>query len=699
MPTTGFVHAAFALVLVLGAPALAQEEGEEFGDPVDPPPPGMVEEEVPAAPMEPPALIPREVLFGNPDRTQASISPDGQWISYLAPVDGVLNAWVAPADDLVAARAVTADAGRGIRSHGWAHTNQHLLYIQDRDGDENWHVYSVELETGEVLDLTPFDGVQARIGATSRHFPTEILVYINKRSRKTHDLYRVDVTTGALTLVHKNKQGFTGIYVDDHYEMLFGHRVRRDGGWEMLRHDDGKWERFMEVGLEDAMTTRVVGPGAGEDEIVLIDSRGRNTAALFTMNLADGSTELLAEDPLADISFAFLHPTERHVLVAASTHTRTRLHLVDEEWSSHVETLLAVEDGDLGLRGCTTDLQRCVVSFGMDDAPTRYYLYDAVERRARFLFTDRSDLEGHDLAPMHPVVIPSRDGLDLVSYYTLPLESDPDGDGIPDEPLPTLLFVHGGPWGRDSWGYHPVHQWGANRGYAVLSVNFRASTGFGKAFINAGNQTWGVEMHHDLLDAVQWAVDQGVSDVDRVGIAGGSYGGYATLVGLTSTPGVFACGVDIVGPSNLVTLLKSIPPYWKPIRDVFAARVGDVRTRDGRALLTERSPLTHVDAIERPLLIAQGANDPRVDQAESDQIVSAMKAKGLPVTYALFPDEGHGFARPENWLAFFAVTEAFLAQHLGGRYEPIGDDFTGSSIQILEGADLVPGVAEALGGE
>ncbi len=702
MTTRNPAHTFLVLWLSLAlAPASAvaqvEEAPNEPGDSVDPPPVEVVAE--PPGPVEPPELIPREVLFGNPDRTQASISPNGRWISYLAPVDGVLNAWVAPADDLEAARPITQDTGRGIRRHGWAHTSQHVLYTQDRDGDENWHVYSVDLDSGAVLDLTPFDGVQARIGSTSHHFPTEILVYVNKRSRRAHDLYRVDVTTGEMTLVHKNKQRFTGVYVDEHFQLLFGHRIRRDGGWELLEYEDGKWVPFMEVGLEDSMTTRVIGPGPGEDELILIDSRGRNTAALFSLDRRSGAATLLAEDPQADISFAFLHPTEHHVLVAASNYTRTKLHLVDEEWSTHVETLLAVEDGELGLRGCTTELERCVVSYEMDDEPERYYLYDAFERRAHFLFTDRADLGGYDLAPMHPAVIPSRDGLDLVSYYSLPLEADPDGDGIPDEPLPTVLFVHGGPWGRDSWGYHPVHQWGANRGYAVLSVNFRASTGFGKAFINAGNKAWGVEMHDDLLDAVQWAADEGITDMDRVCIAGGSYGGYATLAGLTFTPDVFACGVDIVGPSNLITLLKSIPPYWKPIRDSLYARVGDLRTREGKALLKERSPLTHVAQIERPLLIGQGANDPRVNQAESDQIVSAMKAKGLPVTYVLFPDEGHGFARPENWMAFFAVSEAFIAQHLGGRYEPIGDDFSGSSIQVPEGAELVPGVAEALDSE
>jgi dipeptidyl aminopeptidase/acylaminoacyl peptidase len=294
------------------------------------------------------------------------------------------------------------------------------------------------------------------------------------------------------------------------------------------------------------------------------------------------------------------------------------------------------------------------------------------------------------------VTVRSRDGLDLVSYYSLPADSQGADKARPDQPLPMVLYVHGGPWGRDRWGYNAVHQWLANRGYAVLSVNFRASTGFGKAFINAGNRQWGAAMHDDLIDAVDWAIAEGIADPERVAIMGGSYGGYATLAGVTFTPLKFACGVDIVGPSNLVTLLETVPAYWKPQIEVFTTRVGDHRTEAGRAFLTERSPLTYAERIARPLLIGQGANDPRVKQAESDQIVQAMRGKGIPVTYVLYPDEGHGFARPENRLSFNALAEAFLAQCLGGRYEPFGDAFAGSTITVPVGAEGVPGLQDAL---
>jgi dipeptidyl aminopeptidase/acylaminoacyl peptidase len=297
---------------------------------------------------------------------------------------------------------------------------------------------------------------------------------------------------------------------------------------------------------------------------------------------------------------------------------------------------------------------------------------------------------------MNPVIIKSRDGYDLVSYLTLPVGTDTDANARPEHPLSMVLDVHGGPWYRDSWGYDPYHQWLANRGYAVLSVNFRGSTGFGKKFINAANGEWGGKMHDDLIDAVQWAVKQQIADPAKVAIMGGSYGGYATLVGMTFTPDVFACGVDIVGPSNLVTFMETIPPYWKPLIELFTQRIGDHRTEQGRAFLTKRSPLTYVDRIQRPLLIGQGANDPRVKKNESDQIVEAMQKKNIPVTYVLFPDEGHGFARPENRLAFNAIAESFLAEHLGGRFEPIGDDFTGSSVKVPVGAPQISGLAQAL---
>ncbi|MCC6522137.1 MAG: S9 family peptidase, partial [Polyangiaceae bacterium] len=354
-------------------------------------------------------------------------------------------------------------------------------------------------------------------------------------------------------------------------------------------------------------------------------------------------------------------------------------------------------DGDFDVTSRSDDDARWVVAYVVSDGPVRYYLYDRKAKKADFLFTSQKALEGLPLAKMHPRVIGARDGLSLVSYLTLPAGTDPDGDGVPTAALPLVLYVHGGPWARDFWGYNPAHQWLANRGYATLSVNYRGSTGFGKKFVNASTFEWAGKMHDDLVDAVKWAVDQKIARPAEVAIMGGSYGGYATLVGLTFTPDLFACGVDIVGPSNLITLLNSIPPYWTPQIELFTSRVGDHRTEAGRKLLTERSPLSHVDRIKKPLLIGQGANDPRVKQAESDQIVKAMKDKEIPVTYVLYPDEGHGFNRPPNRTSFFAVSEIFLAQCLGGPYEPVGSDFKGSTISVPAGAEQIHGLPAALG--
>jgi len=323
-------------------------------------------------------------------------------------------------------------------------------------------------------------------------------------------------------------------------------------------------------------------------------------------------------------------------------------------------------------------------------------MYDRERQTADFLFTDRKDLEDHPLVKMYSAVIKSRDDLDLVIYYSLPAKSYTQDGSFPNQPVPMVLFPHGGPWARDFWGYNSLHQWLANRGYAVMAVNFRSSTGLGKEFINAGDFEWGGKIIEDQVDAVEWAISKGIADPQRVAVMGASFGGYSTLAGLTFYPELFACGVDLVGPSNLITLLESVPPYWKPMIELFATRVGDHRTEEGRSLLTKHSPLTYVDRICRPLLIGQGANDPRVKQAESDQIVQAMKAKDIPVMYVLYPDEGHGFARPENNLSFFAIAEAFLAKCLGGRSEPIGDDFEGSTLQVLDGVNEIPELGEKL---
>jgi dipeptidyl aminopeptidase/acylaminoacyl peptidase len=638
-------------------------------------------------------IIPRKILFGNPDRTQPRISPDGRRISFIAPHEGVLNVWVAPADNLDDAAPVTRDTGRGIREHYWAYNSRHVLYVQDRDGDENWRVYSVDLETGDIKDLTPLEGVQARVQELSPAHPGALLVAINERNPQLHDLYRVDLQSGQRELVLENP-GFIGFETDD-FAVRLAQGMTPDGGLQVLRRKpDGEWDLFAAIEPDDTLTTGPVGFDASGEHVFMVDSRERDTAALVQVNLASGLKTTIAEDPRCDVAAVERHPTDKHVQAVCFNHERKSWVVVDTSLQADFEALAKLNAGDVEIESRTLDDQTWILSCEFDNGPRSFYRYDRATKAATFLFTNRTSLEGQPLVKMQPVIIRSRDGHELVSYLSLPAVC---GDvERPAQPVPMVLLVHGGPWARDEWGYDPWHQWLANRGYAVLAVNFRGSTGFGKAFINAANKEWGGRMHDDLLDAVGWATAQGIADPNKVAIFGGSYGGYAVLWGLTSTPETFACGVNLVGVSNLRTLLESVPEYWKPMLDMFTTRVGDHRTEEGQALLRERSPLTHVDQIRRPLLIGHGANDPRVKQAESDQIVAAMQAKGIPVTYVLYPDEGHGFARPENNLSFNAVAEAFLARHLGGRCEPVGSDFAGASIDVKTGADEVPGLAEAL---
>ncbi len=643
----------------------------------------------------PPELLDRDLLFGNPERATARLSADGEHISWIAPVDGVLNVWVAPTGDPSAARAVTRDSNRGVRNYFWAYTNRHIVYLQDQGGDENWRVYSVDIETGDQVDLTPIDGIAARIEAVSHEHPGEILVGINDRVPQLHDIYRIDLATGERTLVAQNP-GFVGMVTDDDYAVRFGMQMTSDGSMSIARLTDEGWKPYDTIPYADTLTTQIIGFDRTGERLIMVDSRGRDTAALTLRDIDGGRTEVVFSDPRADTSDAMVYPVTREIEAAASNYDRERWTVISDTVRGDFAYLAGVNDGEFSVVSRTLDDDLWMVAYTLSDRPVSYYLYDRAAKNAEFLFSSRPALEGKPLAEMHPVVIMSRDGLNLVSYLTLPVDSDPDGDARPVAPRPMVLFVHGGPWARDSFGYHSYHQWLANRGYAVLSVNYRGSTGFGKAFINAGDREWAAKMHDDLMDAVEWAVGNGVTTRDKVAIMGGSYGGYATLVGLTFTPETFACGVDIVGPSNLITLLESIPPYWAPMVELFAKRVGDHRTEEGRAFLESRSPLTLVDRIQRPLLIGQGANDPRVKQPESDQIVEAMRERGIAVTYVLYPDEGHGFAKPENHTSFNAVAEGFLGQCLGGRVQPIGDDLEGSSITVPEGADIVPGLREAL---
>jgi dipeptidyl aminopeptidase/acylaminoacyl peptidase len=649
---------------------------------------------------DPAPLIPREVLFGNPERAQARLSPDGKWISYQAPVDGVLNIWVAPVDDLSKAHPVTQEKGRPIPGYSWAYDNKHILYVNDKNGDENFHLFATDVATKETKDLTPIKGVRAELQEASERFPNEVLVGLNDRDPRYHDIWRINIATGEKQLVQENS-GVAGYLTDDDFKVRMAMDYTPTGG-QVLRvpekeGDTSKWKDFIEFGPEDGMTSGPAGFDKTGQILYLEDSRNRNTAGLFSMDLKTGETKLIAEDPRTDVGGVLVHPTTKEIQAVSFTYARTDWKVLDPAIAPDLEFLKKAHDGDFIITSRTQDDSQWTVAFMPDDGPVKFYRYIRTpERKLVFLFNNRDDLDDYPLVKMHDRIIKSRDGLDLVSYLSLPPGSDPDGDGIPDHPVPLVLDVHGGPWARDDWGLNAQHQWLANRGYAVLNVNYRGSTGFGKEFINAANGEWSGKMHDDLLDAVQWAVDQKIADKDKVAIMGGSYGGYATLVGLTYTPDTFACGVDIVGPSSLVTLLEHVPDYWQPFMPVMKIRVGDVSTEEGRAALLKRSPLTLADKIKKPLLIGQGKHDPRVTQLEADQIVKAMTDKKIPVTYVLYPDEGHGFHRPENNLSFNAVTEAFLAEQLGGRFQPVGDDFKGSSITVPAGAANVPGLDAAL---
>jgi dipeptidyl aminopeptidase/acylaminoacyl peptidase len=609
-------------------------------------------------------LIPRDVLFGNPDRFSPRLSPDGSELAWIAPHEGVLNVWVAPASaedgvDWSAARVVTDDADRGIRIFAWAHDGRHLLYQQDTGGDENWRLYDVDLHTMARRDLTPFDNVQAQLIAAEPKFPTELLVGLNKDNPQLHDVYQLDLVTGQLTKQLENP-GFVGWVADAQLVVRAAVAPQPDGGMVLLVRDDASsdWRELLAVPPEDALTTQPIAFSEDGTSLLALSSVGAQTSRLVRIDVATGATRVLAEDPVADVSGVRLHPDTREPQIVTFLKDRSEYLVLDPAVADDLAAIRALHPGDPVFVSADDADATWLVAFTNDTGAIPYFAFNRARRSGRFLFEHQPALSGYQLAPMEAYSFTSRDGLTIHGYATFPV-----GGGR--EKLPTTLAVHGGPWHRDQWGYDPTVQWLANRGYLVLQVNFRGSTGYGKAFVAAGDREWGGKMHDDLLDAVAFATEQGWSDPARVAIMGGSYGGYAALVGAAFTPDVFCCAVDFVGPSNLKTLIETIPPYWAPLLAQFQQRVGDPET--DADFLWSRSPLSRADQISIPLLIAQGANDPRVKQAESEQIVAALEQAGIDHEYLLFPDEGHGFAKPENRLTFYAAAERFLARHLGGR--------------------------------
>ncbi len=608
-----------------------------------------------------PPLIPREVLFGNPERTRPQLSPDGKYLAYIAPDENnVLQVWLQTVgqDDH---RQLTEDKKRGIRMYFWTYNPEQLIYLQDSDGDENFHLYSVNIQSDVVRDLTPFQGVKAQPIELDHEFPDEVIVGLNLKDRQKFDVYRINLNNGAVEFDTDNPGNIVSWTADAKFQIRAATAATPDGGSDLMYREtvDSEWEIIRHWGADDE--GGAVAFSADNNTLYMIGSHDVNAQRLIALNLDSREETVVAADEQYDVGSIVMHPTSRVIEAVSFYKDKVEWQILDESIAADFEAIAQVREGEFGISSRTLADDQWLVAYGMDDGPVYYYTYDRASKSSTLLFSNQPALEALPLAAMQPISYSARDGLTIHGYLTTPA-------GLEAKNLPTVLLVHGGPWARDTWGYSPIVQWLANRGYAVLQVNFRGSTGYGKDFLNAGNRQWAATMHDDLIDGVNWLIEQGIADPEKVAIMGGSYGGYAALVGLTYTPDVFAAGVDIVGPSNLVTLMKSIPPYWAPLLANMYHRVGNLETEE--EFLKERSPLFYVDRIQKPLLIGQGANDPRVKQAESEQIVEAMREAGKPVEYVVYTDEGHGFARPENRLHFYAIAEEFLANYLGGQAEP-----------------------------
>lgn len=611
--------------------------------------------------MEDLKLIPKKVLFGNPVKTNPQVSPDGKRMSYLAPIDDVLNVWVGDIG-VDKFESVTLDKDRGIMSYFWSQDNTHIFYLQDKAGNENWRLYGVDTYTKEIKDYTTFDDVQVQIIAHDKHFPDEMLIGMNKDNPYVHDVYRLDLKTNELTKIEKNTGNITSWEIDTNLKVRGKIVSHEDGSTELFVREDDKaeWKELVKWEMEDTLNSAAVSFSKDGKFIYLIDSRDYNSGRLVKINIATNEITVLAEDYDYDVSRVVIHPDTHEIQMVTFVKARNENIIFDESIREDIDNIAKLNNGDFVVYDRDNANKIWLVGFSQDVGSVCFYTYNRETKKGDLLFYSKPDLNNYTLAEMYPISFQAQDGLNVHGYITFP----PNKERVN---LPMVLTVHGGPWHRDTWGYNPEAQWLANRGYVCLQVNFRGSTGYGKAFLNAGDREWGGKMHTDLTDAMDYVVKQGWVDASNIAIYGGSYGGYAALVGATFTPELFKCAIDVVGPSSIITLIKNIPPYWSTFLANFKRRVGDPDNEE--EFLKSRSPLFKVDNINIPVLVAQGANDPRVKQSESEQIVEAMISKGIDHDYLLFHDEGHGFVKPENRIKFYNHAEAFLAKHLGGRVE------------------------------
>jgi len=650
-------------------------------------------------------MLPLQRLMAPASFTVPQISPDGKLVSWIAPLEGTPNLFVAKVGDLESARPVTHFTDAGVRGtdvsgqvmYRWHFDSKHIIYPKDYAGDENWDIHIVNVETAEDRNLTPTPDKSVKVIAHGRAQPDKALITIETFGKFDPTVYLLDLVSGERSIVQEN-DGSLAFLADNDLNTRLSISFTAEGGLDLFKYGPlGRGDLIYQVSVEDmpaiktAVYQKIIRFDAKNEKLYLYDAKLRDKAALITLDVETGDIEVLAEDERVDIGGVIYHPVDSSVQGYATNWTRNTWTATDESIAADLEALGTIEEGDWKILGRSDDDSTWVVQYMAAHKPISFYLYDRASKSGKRMFTSTPQLEGLKLSDMHPYVLTTDDGFDLVSYITLPPWTDPDNDGRPDHPVPVVVMVHGGPSDeRAMYAFGPFVHWLANRGYGFQYVNFRGSAGFGKAYMNAQNMEWGGKMHQDVLDQVQWAIDEGIADPEKVAILGGSYGGYETLVAMTMTPDVFACGVDIVGASNLEIFM----PHWD--EDIMGKTLGDPRTEEGRAFLRSRSPVNFAHQTKSPMLIAQGANDSRVPQEQSDLVVEKMLEAGVEVTYILAPDEGHGFLRPANSMAFNAVLEVFLGQCLGGRYEGISGQIEGSSLQVPVGVEHIPGLAEAL---
>ena len=620
-----------------------------------------------------PPLIDRELFFGNPEYSGAQISPDGKYISFVKPLNDVRNVWIKGVDEpFEKARPLTAETKRPIAGYFWSWDSKYILFTKDNDGDENFNVFAVSpsaaLPAGSNVptptNLTNAKGVRTQIYEVPEADPDYIYVGINDRDKAWHDLYKVQISTGTKTLLRENKDRLTGWVFDNAGKVRMATRALPDGTTEILKVDGDKFTTVYSCGIFESCG--VVRFTKDDKQAYMVTNKGdRDLTQLVLFDPETGKEQLVEQDPVGRVDFgnAVFSNVTRELVATAYEDDKQRIYWKDKAYEADYKFLKSkLGDSEINFGSSDKNETKFIVASSSDVDPGSVWLYDRKTKDLTKLYQSREKLPRASLSPMRPIRYKSSDGLEIPAYLTTP-------KGLGEKNLPLLVIPHGGPWGRDGWGYNPWAQFWANRGYAVLEPNFRASTGYGKKFLDAGNLQWGDKMQDDITWGVKYLVEQGIADPKRVGIMGGSYGGYATLAGVTYTPDLYAAAVAYCAPSNLSTLLKSIPPYWEAGRVVFYKRMGDPTTPEGKAQLDRQSPLMSANKIKTPLMVVQGANDPRVNKAEADQIVVALRDRSYPVQYILADDEGHGFQRPVNNMALFAASEKFFAKYLGGRYQ------------------------------